>query len=391
VLLSVIIVNFNVKYFLEQCLCSLQAALADIEAEVIVIDNCSADDSIEYLQSQFSYITFIQNNTNEGFAKANNKALKLAKGDYILFLNPDTILAEDTLQQCIDFFSRHKDAGAVGVRMIDGAGLFLPESKRAFPSPMVSFYKLTNLSSLFPRSRVFNKYALGNLPEKAIYEVDVLAGAFMMVRKEILDKIGGFDEQFFMYAEDIDLSYRIQMAGYNNYYLGNITIVHFKGESTERGSLNYVRMFYEAMRLFVKKHYSGAGAWFISQGLYAGILLRQSIAALALPFYKRGVNSWAITHHIAITGDTSQAKVAIKIIKKNHPEAAIGCIEGKEQIIPHIKENTIVFCPYSVLTYKEAIRLSQIYKHAALLMWSGKGTGSIAGSNHRNAAGTVWY
>jgi GT2 family glycosyltransferase len=391
VLLSVIIVNFKVKYFLEQCLCSLEAALADIDAEVIVIDNCSADGSIDYLKSQFSCVTFIQNSTNEGFAKANNKALKLAKGEYILFLNPDTILAEDTLQQCIDFFIKNKDAGAVGVRMIDGAGLFLPESKRAFPSPMVSFYKLTNLSSLFPKSRVFNKYALGSLPEKAILEVDVLAGAFMMVRKEILDKIGGFDEQFFMYAEDIDLSYRIQMAGYKNYYLGNLTIVHFKGESTERGSLNYVRMFYEAMRLFVRKHYSGAGAWFISQGLYAGILLRQGIAALALPFYKNSDHHRAISHNIAITGDSSQAKVAIKTIKKNYPEAAIGCINGKEHIIPHLKENTIVFCPGNVLSYKEAIRLSQISKHAALIMWSGKGACSIAGSNHRNAAGIVWY
>ena len=156
-LLSVIIVNYNVKYFSEQCLCSLQAALTNINAEVIVIDNCSQDGSIAYLQPHFPWVTFIQNNTNEGFAKANNKALQLAKGEYILFLNPDTILAEDTLQQCIQFFTKHADAGAVGVRMIDGSGNFLPESKRAFPSPLVSFYKLSGLASFFPKSKVFNR------------------------------------------------------------------------------------------------------------------------------------------------------------------------------------------------------------------------------------------
>ena len=286
-LLSVIIVSYNVKYFLEQCLCSLQAALTNIDAEVLVIDNCSSDGSIEYLQPRFPPFTFIQNNANEGFTKANNKALQLAKGEYILFLNPDTILAEDTLQQCVDFFIKHADAGAVGVRMIDGSGAFLPESKRAFPSPVVSFYKLTGFAALFPKSKIFNRYALGFLPENAVHEVDVLSGAFMMVRKSVLNKVGGFDEQFFMYAEDIDLSYRIQLAGYKNYYLGNIIIIHFKGESTKKESLNYVRMFYQAMRLFVKKYYGGAGAWFVNKGLYAGILLRQIIAALHYLFIKK--------------------------------------------------------------------------------------------------------
>lgn len=390
-LLSVIIVNYNVKYFLEQCLCSLQAALTNINAEVIIIDNCSADGSIDYLQPCFPQFTFIPNNTNEGFAKANNKALWLAKGEFTLFLNPDTILAEDTLQQCLHFFSTHTDAGAVGVRMLDGTGTFLPESKRAFPSPLVSFYKLTGLSALFPKSSVFNKYALGFLPEKAVHEVDVLAGAFMMVRKSILDTIGGFDERFFMYAEDIDLSYRIQQAGYKNYYLGNISIVHFKGESTQKGSLNYVRMFYEAMRLFVKKHYSGAGAWLVSKGLYAGIMLRQMVAALVLPFYTAHTKQINIFFKkVYLVGNAAQIDTAMRIIKSNYPGVAIECISKIQELPVAREESAVVFCTGGDPTYEEAIQLLQTYT-SSLFMWCGQGTRSIAGSNNKNASGYVWY
>jgi GT2 family glycosyltransferase len=392
VLLSVIIVSYNVKYFLEQCLCSLQAALTDIDAEVLVIDNCSADGSIAYLQPHFPWVSFIQNSANEGFAKANNKALQLARSEYILFLNPDIILAEDTLQQCIDFFSKHTEAGAVGVRMIDGTGTFLPESKRAFPSPMVSFYKLTGLSAIFPTSGVFNKYALGFLSEKEVHEVDVLSGAFMMVRKNILDTIGAFDEQFFMYAEDIDLSYRIQKEGFKNYYLGNLSIIHFKGESTQKGSLNYVRMFYEAMRLFVKKHYSGAGAWFISQGLHAGIMLRQMVAALALPFYKaNNKNNILSFQRIYLIGDVAQCETAIKIIKRNYPESAVEYVCNASELNATNKENAVVFCICDSLTYKEATQLSQLYPNTSLFMWAGKGARNIAGSNNKNTSGYVWY
>ena len=390
-LLSVIIVNYNVKYFLEQCLCSLKAALTNIDAEVLVIDNCSADGSIAYLQPYFPNVIFIQNKINEGFAKANNKALQLARGEYILFLNPDTILAEDTLQQCIDFCNKQEDAGAVGVHMIDGAGVFLPESKRAFPSPLVSFYKLAGLASLFPTSKIFNQYGLGFLSNHAVHEVDVLAGAFMMVRKSVLDTTGGFDEQFFMYAEDIDLSYRIRKAGYKNYYLGDVIVIHFKGESTKKGSLHYVRIFYEAMRLFVKKHYNGGGAWVVSKGLYAGILLRQMIAALALPIYtKRHKSNTTIFEKIYIAGDASQAKTVIKIIDKNNPKVTVQYITDvlKMQIS---KEETVVFCTGSSLTYKEAIQLSQMYATTSLLMWSGKGSHSIVGSNNKNTSGFVWY
>jgi GT2 family glycosyltransferase len=251
-----------------------------VDLEVIVVDNQSTDGSIDYLQRNFPEVIFIKNNCNEGFSKACNKGLSIAKGSYILFLNPDTIVAEDTFERCIQFFQLNKKVGAIGVRMIDGSGYFLKESKRSFPSPLTSLYKLFGLSRIFPRSKVFSRYHLGHLNEHHNHEVDVLAGAFMMIRKEVLDKVGSFDEAFFMYGEDVDLSYRIQKAGYQNYYLAETEIVHFKGESTKRGSLNYVRMFYQAMSLFVKKHYGGTKAGLFNAAIQLAIWIRAVIAAI---------------------------------------------------------------------------------------------------------------
>ncbi|HEX4374585.1 MAG TPA: glycosyltransferase family 2 protein, partial [Puia sp.] len=218
VTLSIIIVNYNVKYFLEQCLCSVRKAIEKIEAEIFVVDNNSTDDSIDYLQSKFPGVKFILNKGNEGFGKANNRALSLAKGKYILFLNPDTIVAEDSLEKCISFLESNKNAGALGVKMIDGSGNYLKESKRGFPSGWSAFCKLSGLTALFPHSKIFSKYYLGNLSERENQIIDVVSGAYFFVRKETLDKTGGFDEQFFMYAEDIDLSYRVQQSGFLNYY-----------------------------------------------------------------------------------------------------------------------------------------------------------------------------
>ncbi len=265
--LSVLIVNYNVKYFLEQCLLSVQKAVSGIEAEIIVVDNASADGSREYLQAQFSRVQFEWNKENIGFARACNQAIAKSTGRYVLFLNPDTIVPENCFQKCIAFLKSNTDAGALGVRMLDGRGRFLPESKRAFPSPLTSLYKLTGLSALFPHSKTFAKYHLGNLDDKQNHEIDVMAGAFMMIKREVLEKTGGFDESFFMYGEDVDLSYRIQKVGYKNFYFSESTVLHFKGESTKKGSLNYVRMFYMAMSRFVQKHYSSSKA-----GLYTTLI-----------------------------------------------------------------------------------------------------------------------
>ena len=280
-LLSVIIVNFNVKYFLEQCLCSVTKAMRNIEGEIIVIDNNSTDGSRDFFLNKFSEVNFIWNHENEGFAKANNKALKTAAGDYILFLNPDTIVPEDCFEKCISFIQSKNNSIAIGLKMFDGSGKFLKESKRAFPSPITSLYKLSGLSKFFPKSKIFSHYHLGHLDKNETHEVDVLAGAFMMMPKIITKSVGSFDETFFMYGEDIDLSYRIQKAGYKNFYFAESSIIHFKGESTKKGSLNYVKMFYKAMSLFVQKHYGGNRAGLFNFFIQAAIYLRAALAAIA--------------------------------------------------------------------------------------------------------------
>lgn len=287
--LSVIIVNYNVKYFLEQCLHSVQKACAGLEAEIIVVDNCSTDGSREFLEPAFPQVRFIWNSGNEGFAKANNQAIAVANGEYILFLNPDTLVPEDCFEKSIQFLLTQQKAGALGIKMIDGSGRFLKESKRAFPSPLTSLYKLSGLSVLFPRSKIFARYHLGHLSADENHEVDVLAGAFMLMPRDILNRIGNFDETFFMYGEDVDLSYRIQKAGYRNFYFAGSSIIHFKGESTKRGSMNYVRMFYTAMSLFVKKHYSGSKATIFTFLVQVGILTRASLAATGNLLKKAGL------------------------------------------------------------------------------------------------------
>ena len=255
--LSVIIVNYNVRYFLEQCLYSLYRAIKDTETEVYVVDNCSTDDSLEMLRQSYPLVKLIANEDNLGFAKANNLAIKASQAEYVLLLNPDTLVQEDAVHEMLTFMDAHPEAGALGVKMIDGQGRFLPESKRGLPTPEVSFYKISGLSALLPRSRRFGSYHLGWLDKNEIHPVDILAGACMLVRKEAIGKAGLLDEDFFMYGEDIDWSYRIIKAGYRNYYFPPGRILHYKGESTKKGSLNYVYVFYKAMAIFAKKHFLG--------------------------------------------------------------------------------------------------------------------------------------
>jgi GT2 family glycosyltransferase len=280
--LSIIIVNYNVKHFLEQCLCSVQKAVnsSKVDAEIIVIDNDSRDNSLAYLRSIFPCIKFIANNENIGFAKACNQGYRSSAGNHVLFLNPDTIVPEDCFIKCLSFFETNADAGAVGVKMLDGRGKLLKESKRAFPSPVTSLFKLFGFARLFPRSKTFSKYHLGHLNENENHEVDVLAGAFMMVPRVVFEQAGCFDEIFFMYGEDVDLSYRIQKMGYKNYYLSETSILHFKGESTRKGSLNYVRMFYNAMSVFVRKHYGGSKANVFNFFIHLAIWFRAVMSAI---------------------------------------------------------------------------------------------------------------
>lgn len=279
--LSVIIVNYNVKYFLEQALHSVYKALAGIEGEVLVVDNNSADGSCEMVKRKFPQTILIENKQNTGFSVANNQAIKLAKGKYVLLLNPDTVVEEDCFKQCIQFMDTHDDAGALGVKMIDGKGKFLPESKRSLPTPQVAFFKMFGFASVFPKSKRFGRYHLGFLSNDEVHEVEVLSGAYMFIRKATLDKIGLLDEDYFMYGEDIDLSYRITLGGYKNYYFPSTTIIHYKGESTKKTSVNYVFVFYRAMIIFAQKHYSQKHASLFSLLISTAIYIRAGISLIA--------------------------------------------------------------------------------------------------------------
>lgn len=277
-MLSVIIVNYNVKHFLEQALTAVFHSKVNFNFDVFVVDNNSADGSVEMVKTHFPQVHLMAERENHGFSKANNLAIKASMAKYVLLLNPDTVIETDTLQKSVDFMERTPDAGGLGVKMIDGRGNFLPESKRGFPSPMVAFYKMTGLSTLFPHSTTFGKYHLSYLDKNTIHEVEVLSGAFMLLRKSVLDDIGLLDEAFFMYGEDIDLSYRIVQAGYKNYYFPTTKIIHFKGESTRKGSLNYVKVFYQAMIIFLEKHFHGTGKGALVYFLKIGIYLRAMMA-----------------------------------------------------------------------------------------------------------------
>lgn len=295
--LSVVIVNYNVKYYVDQCLRSVLRAFAamqsaeqsgeegDMATEVIVVDNHSSDGSVEYLQqrypkSEYPMVRIVSSMHNLGFARGNNIAIRQSQSDYVLLLNPDTIVGEQVLLECVRFMDSHADAGAVGVHMQNASGKTAMESRRGLPSPMVAFYKMMGLTARFPRSRVFGHYYMGFLPWDEPGQIEVVSGAFCMVRREALNQVGLLDEDFFMYGEDIDLSYRILKGGYHNYYLP-LRICHYKGESTEKSSFRYVHVFYEAMLIFFRKHYSGMSV-LLSLPIKLAIYAKASVALVRM-------------------------------------------------------------------------------------------------------------
>ncbi|MFD2550341.1 glycosyltransferase family 2 protein [Bizionia sediminis] len=243
--LSVIILNYNVRYFLELCLQSVEKALQGLDAEIIVVDNKSTDTSCAMVKTKFPQVTLIENPTNSGFSHGNNIGVQHAKGTYVCILNPDTVVAEDTFKKLVSFADNQTNLGIVGCRLIDGTGNFLPESKRHVPTPVVALKKLLGFS---------NKYYVVETNELETAEVPIFVGAFMLLKKEVYLTVGGFDEAYFMYGEDIDLSYKIKKAGYASYYFGGTTVIHFKGESTLKDA-TYAKRFYGAMLIFYKKHF----------------------------------------------------------------------------------------------------------------------------------------
>lgn len=283
--LTIIIVNYNVKYFLHQCLSSVERALRGIDGEIVVVDNHSTDGSVPFLQKQHPNVHFITNQQNLGFAKANNLVLRDCHSQYALLLNPDTIIGEDTLRACLDWIDHHDRVGAVGVKMLNADGTFAKESRRAVPTPWVSFCKMTRLCHLFPHSPWFGRYYMDYLNRESPAQIEIVSGAFMMLQVEALKQVGLLDEIFFMYGEDIDLSYRLLQGGYHNYYVPT-RILHYKGESTQKTSLGYVNVFHQAMLLFFRKHF-GTYNLFISVPVKLAIRFKAILACLRIKWARK--------------------------------------------------------------------------------------------------------
>lgn len=355
-------------------------ATKNIAAEIFVVDNNSNDGSREFFTDRFTEVKFTWKKENVGFAKANNEALQLATGDKILFLNPDTIVPEDCFEKCLNFFLNTPGVGALGVKMIDGSGSYLPESKRGFPTAFISFCKISGLTKLFPHSKLLARYYLGHLGENETNKVDVLPGAFMMVDRKALDITGGFDEDFFMYGEDIDLSYRIQKAAFKNYYFPATTIIHFKGESTQKQSEQYLQNFYGAMILFTKKHFNRSSAY-----LYK-LMIRLVIAAksksIEVAKENTSVPEEMLGGNATILCDASKYQDLRQQLQKY-----FNSVEYADSI-GQVKTSTthlIFFGPF--LSMDEIIHCMEIHPNKYQFFIHTEGSGSIVGSADKNVAG----
>lgn len=397
--LSVVIVNYNVRYFLEQCLLSVRKAAADLHCEVFVVDNNSADGSCAMVSGKFPEVMLLRNRANHGFSAACNQAINRSKGQFILLLNPDTVVEEDTFKKCIAFMISHPDAGALGVKMINGNGRLLPESKRAFPTPVAAFFKMTGLSGLFPKSRYFNRYYLGHLDDSVTAEADIISGAFMFINREAFEKTGPLDERFFMYGEDIDLSYRLIKAGYKNYYYPDVKIIHYKGESTRKSDLNNIMHFYRAMLVFADKHFKNQGFGLVKFLLRIAILFRGLISLLknlvrryfipAENLFTRKRRTVIVTNLEGYQGILKLAEVAttkfevtgrVSIRHEDLTNEVLGNIEQIGEII-RVNRIRVVIISTRGLTASELINIMQIVagKYVTILI-SPEGENVLIGS-----------
>jgi len=357
--LSVVIVNYNVKHFLEQCLCSLEQAAARVDHEVIVVDNASTDGSSEYITSRFPDIKWMACRENNGFSKGNNIAIAQAKGEFILLLNPDTIVTKEAIEGCVEFMETHADAGACGVYMQRTDGTFAPASRRALPTPFVAFCKMSGLSSLFPKSRKFGRYYMQYLNKEEINPIEIISGAYMMLRRSTIEKTGTLDESFFMYGEDIDLSYRILKEGYSNYYLPH-RILHYKGESTNKSTYRYVHTFYRAMQLFFKKHYSHYSL-LVSLPINIAIWTRAMLAYVGNQFIHRKAVQEIPDINCIVFGSSSTIAQVKEILPGNGKHTFV---EATEETMPlgHTSNN-IDLEGYNTVVYDtEAYRYSTILR-----------------------------
>ena len=356
--LSVVIVNYNVSHYLLQCVDSLSHALRGTDSEVIVVDNHSRDNSVTLLRQYHPEVRIVENLHNLGFAKANNIAIRQSRGEYVLLLNPDTIVSESVVKGVISFLDSHPEAGSAGVRMLNADGTVAPESRRGAPTPMTAFYKLSGLCGMFPNSRRFGRYYLGHLPWDSPQQIEVVSGAFCMLRTSVLKKVGLLDEDYFMYGEDIDLSYRILKSGATNWYVPE-TILHYKGESTHKSSFRYVHVFYQAMHIFFRKHFSHLGL-FISIPIKTAIIVKASSALLlmltermrmSLGFARR--NNGLTAGPMLFVGSDSMVATCREISNKHGLEATLCICSSLNEVSSYVdrlsdetgKALTVVFDP----------------------------------------------
>jgi GT2 family glycosyltransferase len=385
--LSVIILNYNVRYFLEQCVLSVQKALENIEGEIIVVDNNSSDDSCAMMQQRFPNIKLIQNKENLGFPKGNNIAVREAKGEFVCILNPDTVVAEDTFEKVLAFAKCQNDLGIVGCKLIDGTGNFLPESKRGIPTPWVAFTKIFGLYKWFPKSSLFNKYYAQHVNENQTGKVDILVGAFMVLKRDLYNELQGFDENCFMYADDIDLSYRALLLQKQNYYFHETTVIHYKGESTVKDA-TYMKHFREFMNFFYKKHFK--------QSLFFNLMARFgafyfSIVKLFQGSRSLGTKAKIPPNHYVLISDNEALKEKLEVkLQKSVERMPIE--KGKVVISQTISEtkNVEVILDTKYTGFKNAIgfmeeNANQSFTFKLLLVESN----FIIGSNSSNDRGEV--
>ena len=385
--LSVIILNYNVRYFLELCVLSVQNSLLEIDSEIIVVDNNSHDNSCEMMKTRFPTVKLIQNNDNLGFSKGNNIAVAQAKGKYICILNPDTVVAEDTFIKILAFAQRQKKLGIVGCKLIDGAGNFLPESKRGVPTPWVAFTKIAGMYKLFPKSKLFGQYYAGHLDENQTGKVDILVGAFMLMKRDLFLEVGGFDEDCFMYSDDIDLSYVVSKKGKFNYYFNETTVIHYKGESTIKDG-TYMKRFQESMNFFYKKHLksNGLGSIFFAVFMKIGIVFFLSTRKLKNQTQQKVV---PIVYDLYSTSTELQNKLAFLLQKK----VTLHNLKTEKGLISSLNANyqsTEIILDNEIISFKQCISFLEFAKNSGFTFKiKPKNANFLIGSNNSNDRGEV--
>jgi GT2 family glycosyltransferase len=381
--LSVIILNYNVRYFLELCVLSVQSALQNIDSEIIVVDNNSSDESCEMMKSRFPNVKLIQNNQNVGFPKGNNIGVAQAKGNYICILNPDTVVAEDTFEKVLAFAKKQKNLGIIGVKLIDGIGNFLPESKRGIPTPWVAFTKITSLYKLFPKSKLFNKYYAQHLSENQTGAVEILVGAFMFLKKGLYDEVGGFDEDCFMYSDDIDLSYMVLQKGKTNYYFHETTVIHYKGESTVKDG-TYMKRFQEAMDFFYKKHFQVS--FLFSAFMKIGIVFFSVIKRIQ----GRTKTKTIPKNYLLISVFETVAKIIAVVVQKK-----VDFLDWKTEKEVNLSSNSMkkglqIIVDNECVSFKECINIHEKYRNKGVTFRIiPKNADFIIGSDSSNGRGEI--